>query len=191
MTTESRLNGSETLPIEVTLASPEDAEAIVRIQASVWLATYPNETYGITYEDIQGMGLDNSEAVRSWKLQIERKPMGQKTFVAKEGGRIVGYCFCRRREGESYIQAIYVDLGQQGKGIGRALMGQALAWLGSEKPVSLGVAIYNTDAIAFYKKLGFEKSDEAPESPPPLPSGKVLPIVKMVRPAGYDGCDPS
>jgi len=44
----------------------------------------------------------------------------------------------------------------QGKGAARLLMDRALAWIGEDVPVKLGVIHFNARAIAFYKKLGFE-----------------------------------
>ena len=103
--------------------------------------------------------------------------------MAKENGKILGYCSVKKGEQENYVNALYVSPDEQGKGIGQKLMSQALEWLGSDKPVGLGVAAYNTQAINFYGKLGFKQSDEPAEPVPPLPSGKVLPTIKMVKQA--------
>lgn len=44
----------------------------------------------------------------------------------------------------------------QGKGVAQELMNVALAWLGPDTEVKLGVIHYNQRAIAFYKKYGFK-----------------------------------
>lgn len=72
------------------LATPEDALAIVRIQAASWLATYPNEQYGITSEDIQAKKLDSLARFNQWKKTIEESGADHQVWVAKEGGSVVG-----------------------------------------------------------------------------------------------------
>ena len=48
----------------------------------------------------------------------------------------------------------------QGQGIADKLMATALAWIGPHTDVMLGVIHYNTRAIAFYKKCGFEDTGQ-------------------------------
>lgn len=60
-------------------------------------------------------------------------------------------------------------------------MTEALTWLGTDKPISLGVVTFNAKAIAFYKSFGFHETTEPPEEIPPLPSGKRMPQLKMKR----------
>lgn len=176
----------EQQPVIITPARPEDAEQIVSIQAETWLATYPNEEHGITKEDILAKDMGNPSRIERWKRGIEYAATrgDRQVFAAKRGSEVLGYCFVfRKPSGEGYIGALYLRPSEHGKGIGRQLMEASLTWLGDECIISLGVAIYNKAAIALYKKLGFEMSDEPPDPIPPLPSGAQMPIVKMVRPA--------
>lgn len=167
-------------PIIITPASAEDAAEIVKIQTETWLLTYPNEEHGITVEDIQAKRLDSPKRVERWKQRIEEADE-HRVWVAKEGERVIGYVFVKKGEKENYVDALYISPNKQRSGVGQKLMDEALAWLGTSKPTGLGVAEYNEKAIAFYKKLGFEETDEPPEPVPPLPSGKTLPIIKMVK----------
>ena len=172
----------ERAAIAVSGATPDDAAAIVSIQAETWLATYPNEEHGITLEDVRAKKLDDPKRVDRWKKTIEEQGDEHRVLVAKEDNKVVGYCLSKRGEKENYIEALYVSSTEQGRGIGQKLMTETLSWLGDVKPIGLGVAAYNTKAIGFYKKLGFEETDDAAEPVPPLPSGKILPIIKLLRP---------
>ncbi len=176
-TSEQRERG----PVVVSLASPEDALAIVKIQAEVWLQTYPNEALGITKEDILAKNLANPLRAERWRKTIESTDKGYRVWVAKDGGDVIGYCLAKRGEQENYVDALYLLAEYQGKGVAQQLMAEAFAWLGSAKPIGLGVVTYNARAIAFYRKLGFRESTESPEPVPPLPSGRILPVVKMIK----------
>lgn len=168
-------------PIAIEPASPSDASEIVRIQAETWLATYPNEEHGVTRADIEAKKLNDPSRIERWKTRIEDETGMTRIWVARKDKRVIGYCLAKKGDEENYIDALYVLPEEQTKGVGQQLMSEALSWLDASKPIGLGVAAYNAKAIAFYEKLGFQKSEEAPEPVPPLPSGKRLPIIKMVR----------
>jgi hypothetical protein len=70
---------------EIVLPTPEDALAIVRIQAASWLATYPNEQYGITSEDIEAKKLDSLVRFSQWKKTIEESGADHQVWVAGGG----------------------------------------------------------------------------------------------------------
>ena len=156
------------------------------IQAETWLATYPNEAYGITKEDILAKDLANPARIDRWKASILRARAAQdiQILVAKQAGETVGYCLVSRKEGEErYVHGLYVRPSAQGRGSGKALLLAALAWLGEDAPVSLGVAAYNVPAITLYQKCGFVMVAEPPAPIPPFASGAQMPVVKMTRPA--------
>lgn len=173
-------------PVIVSVASPDEAIDIVKIQAEVWLQTYPNEEHGITEEDILAKNLANPKRAERWQKTIESTDKGYRVWVAKEGEKIIGYCLATTGEKENYVDSLYILSEYQGKGVAQQLMEVALRWLGSDKPIGLGVVSYNARAIAFYKKLGFQISAEPPQAIPPLPSGKVMPVIKMVKPVEAD-----
>jgi hypothetical protein len=79
------------------LPTPEDALAIVRIQAASWLATYPNEQYGITSEDIEAKKLDSLVRFSQWKKTIEESGADHQVWVA--GGVCCGVLPCKSRKG--------------------------------------------------------------------------------------------
>lgn len=171
------------LTISICEASCEDIEGILHVNRESWLATYPNKDLGITREDIQ-TAVENRRPIQSdrWHKTIESESENKHTWVAKdENKKVIGFCFAIKSAQENKIQAIYVLPGLHGKGVGQQLITQALQWLGSAKPVTLNVASYNIKAINFYKKIGFEESDDVLPSPAAaLPSGKIIPEIKMV-----------
>lgn len=70
----------------------------------------------------------------------------------------------------------------QGKGVGKELIQRAFDWLGDDKDVTVFVASYNIPSIEFYKKVGFKEDKTLrPEDESILPSGKIIPVIGMVR----------
>ena len=93
-------------------------------------------------------------------------------------------CPARKQEGKGVIGAIYVLSEAQGKGVGRKLIDKAVEFLGRDRPITLEVASYNENAIAFYKHLGFEENGNLePRDMFTFPSGAVVPEIEMMLPA--------
>ncbi len=169
-------NRKEEIKIDILEAVPKDASAISNIQKEAWLATYPNEEYGITREGIEAEDWTN-ERKEKWLRRIANKIDG--IWVAKEGSMAVGFCSAHWGEKANVVSAIYILPQYQKYGVGKKLMEEAIKYLGSEKDISLVVVKY-TGAIEFYKKLGFK---EGGESPSRLLPGKMVPVIEMVKPA--------
>lgn len=82
----------------------------------------------------------------------------QGLWVAKDGERVVGFVGCgASRDGEDCgeVYSIYVLQSHQGKGIGYALMNQAMEQLRDCRKVVLWVLRGNEKAIRFYERYGF------------------------------------
>lgn len=165
----------------IEVATVADASVIAAIQRDTWLATYPNQDAGITREDISAKGLGSEKKIEFWKKVIGSQGVDKRVWVAKKGGVVVGYCVADKRASENSLGGLYVLPGEQGKGIGKQIMEEAFAWFGKGKRIVLSAANYNLESIAFYRSLGFEEVDEASEVIPSLPSGKKIPLVKMVK----------
>jgi ribosomal protein S18 acetylase RimI-like enzyme len=166
-------------------AVPTDADAIRQVQRLTWLATYPNEAFGITRADIEAFFVERTPAARqrgaARRRAINTSPR-RHLWVADSGTGVVGMCLARKEGEVRHIQALYVLPDFQGQGIGRRLLQRALEWLGADRPVTLSVATYNSRAIAFYERLGFAPSgNPSPLPPPPLPSGVVIPDIEMIK----------
>ena len=114
--------------ITISIATARDAEGMGKVFYKTWLATYPNEEFGITVDDIEDRFQDRStkEGIKKASERISNPPEGSTTFVAKEGDMIVGVCKILVSEKGNRIGAIYVLPDYQGWGIGRKLWEQAL-----------------------------------------------------------------
>ena len=89
-------------------------------------------------------------------------------FVAAEGDRLLGYCFCMRKEHKCdsvfedhaslYIDDLCIDEACRGQGVGKALYQAAVEYAKDCKyyNVTLNVWTGNPGAVAFYEKLGLK-----------------------------------
>ncbi len=162
---------------------PKDAQGVQELLYHTWLATYPNEEFGITVDDIEDRFNDRKweEALVKRKKYISDPPIGDAMLVAKEVHRIVGLCRVIRHEDKNELLAIYVLPEHQGRGVGKLLWQQAKKCFDSGKNTIVQVATYNKKAIRFYEKIGFcdtgkRWSDEKFK----MKSGAVLPLMEMI-----------
>lgn len=169
--------------ISIQEAQPDDAPGIAEVQRITWLDAYPNDEHGIARSDIE-------ERVKLWHTKesmerllnsITQPEDGTLRLVAKDGDKVVGHCYVIKEEPYNKLQVLYVLPDYQGQGVGSLLAKQGMEWLGTERNITLEVVSYNTGAIAFYKKLGFEISGDAHSGVAELPSGKVMPELLMIK----------
>jgi ribosomal protein S18 acetylase RimI-like enzyme len=171
--------------IVIELARPEDAEAIANIQKDTWLNTYPNETIGLTKEDILQKfdgedGLGMSRRIEWFKRAIESIDDTHTLFVARLNENILGYIMSSPNNGQQRVGALYVLPETQGKGIGSKLLTEAINWYGREHDTYLHVASYNQNAIKFYERFGFERTGQEFEEPEEALNGKTIPETEMI-----------
>ncbi len=172
--------------VRIELPTFEDAEAITDVQARTWIATYPNAELGITQEEItERVESRRQKSIDNMRKTIAENGVTKQIIVAKDnGGSIIGFCLGMKGATANHVKAIYVLPEAHGKGVGKALITQTLAWLGDELPVTLGVAKYSASAIGFYEKMGFVLGDDAPvEDTITLASGRRIPEVRMTKAA--------
>ena len=175
--------------IEITDASPEDVVGMREVYYKSWLETYPNEEYGITKDDIEDKFKVSStaESIKKRAENIESLPESEKMFIAKDGNRIVGVCRVLRRPDKNQLQAIYVLPEYQEQGIGKKFWAKAQDFFDNEKDTIVQVATYNTNAIEFYKKLGFEDTGKRfEEERHRMKSGSIIPEMEMAIKAKRD-----
>lgn len=178
-------NGQENIEkkITISIATPQDAEGMVKVFYKTWLATYPNEEVGITVDDIEDRFKERftEESIKKASEKIANPPEGSTTFIAKEGDIIVGVCRILVSEQENRIGAIYVLPEYQGKGIGKKLWEQAQKIFSLKKDTFVSVVSYNANAIEFYKRLGFEDTGKRwNDENFKMKSGTTLPEMEMV-----------
>lgn len=169
--------------IVITSATPEDVLGIQVVFYKTWIDTYPNEEAGITIADIEDRFKDyfTEDALAKRREGVINLPKGNIFFIAKEGKKVVGVCRVILHADKNQLQAIYVLPEYQGRGVGRLLWEEAQKQFDSSKDIIVQVVTYNTKAIGFYKKLGFEDNgrrfiDERFK----MKSGNVMPEMEMV-----------
>jgi len=164
-------------------AKPEDTKTVRSIARSFWIELYPNEKYGITKEDLEGIDWFNPERLAKRADEIQNKTDTMRTWVLKnKKGEIIGFSMAFKTEDYGELDAMFVNKEYQGKGLGKKLMQKACDWIGSDLDIKLKVVAYNTHAIEFYKKNGFEETDaKVVYEGTVLPSGIEIPRIEMLR----------
>ena len=161
----------------------DDVEAIRRMQAQSWLDTYGNDEVGATREWL-------AEETASWftdeALAHSREHLGA-CFANPDhfyrvgllSDEIVGLLHLATNEdGTKHLWGLYTAQKTHGTGLAQELMALANEWIGDNE-VDLEVVTYNTRAIRFYEKNGFEIIPGENE----LFKGK-LPNISMIRKGG-------
>ena len=145
--------------VKIVPATPGDERGIEEVYYTTWLATYPNKKYGVTVADVEHYcQREFSEGgLAERQAEIANMPKHRNLLVAKVGGRIVGVCLVVKHPYVNQLQTIYVLPEYQHQGVGTQLWNEAEKFLDPEKETIVHVAVYNQQAIAFYKKLGFQE----------------------------------
>lgn len=166
--------------MKVRLTTINDAKAVFNVQKITWLDVYPNEKYGVKYNDILEKFSDEEKIINKLKKKIELYGEDTCGWVLDLDAKIVGFSKIYKVKGKSQIGAIYVLPEYQGKGFGKALLQEALEFLKDSKEVWLDVATYNQKAIDFYNKFDFHLVTGS-EDKHEILQGKFIPTVKMKR----------
>lgn len=161
-------------------ALPDDAPNARAMQAESWLATYPNEEAGVTYDWVKNLTdswLTTDKLDRS--RQIFTDAINDPTVffrLAESNGRVVGFVHVATNDdGTKELEAIYTSPKTFGSGLGQQLMGMASEWIGGAE-ATLKVATYNKRAIRFYEKNGFHIVQGTEEL-----YKEMIPIITMKR----------
>lgn len=159
---------------------PEDAVRTRTMQAESWLATYPNEEAGVSYEWVKNL-------TDSW-LTAERLDQSREILtdiindpdmlyrLAESGNKVVGFVHAATNDdGTKELEAIYTSPETFSSGLGQRLMNVANEWIGDTE-TTLKVATYNARAIRFYEKNGFRVVEGTEEL-----YKEMIPIITMKR----------
>lgn len=145
------------MEVTVTKATPADMDGMDAVIHQTWLDTYPNEEYGITVADIEEFlargQTDEARAKHRERLTEDRDDFYM--LVAKNDGKVIGLAGGEKTDAYNQLKSIYVLPDYQRLGVGRALWREMTQWFDPDKKLIVHVAVYNTKAIDFYKKLGF------------------------------------
>ncbi len=102
----------------------------------------------------------------------------ENTLVARDGERVVGFACAgasRDAEGEGEVYAIYVLEEYQRRGVGYALMREALALIEGCRVVCVWVLKDNHKAIRFYERVGFRPDGTEQE----ITLGTPVKVIRM------------
>ncbi|HXK31226.1 MAG TPA: GNAT family N-acetyltransferase [Candidatus Paceibacterota bacterium] len=171
-------------PVGIVRAVPDDVGGIDEVQYQAWLATYPNSEFNITAEDIKARFRERRTPATVAKRRelLSRPPSGETRLVAKDGGKVVGFCTVINNTDKNQLQAFYILPAYQGIGIGTALWQEGRKLLDPHRGIEVWAAVYNTKAIKFYHGLGFEETGERDlDHQLTMKNGSIVPKLQMVR----------
>jgi len=108
------------------------------------------------------LGYDIAPGEVARRLAAVMKAPGHCLDVAERDGRVIGFIHFYARAAiekppEVIVQALVVDTGVRGGGIGQQLMHRAESWAADNGylSVALGTQTSRDDAHAFYERLGY------------------------------------
>ncbi|WP_146906806.1 GNAT family N-acetyltransferase [Cellulomonas aerilata] len=147
----------EEAEVAIRTARVDDAASIARVHIASWQQAYE----GIVPADYL-RALDPADRTERWATDLRNAERdGVRTWVADDGGRILGFASVgpardedASREQEE-IYSMYLDPTMWGKGVARDLMRTVLNAVRSGTPVSLWVLAANERARHFYRRHGF------------------------------------
>lgn len=165
---------------DIREGSPEDTVGARTMQAESWLATYPNEEVGVSYEWVKKI---TDEWLTPEKLsesrQILTDVLEDPTMfyrLAESNGEIVGFVHAATNDdGTKELEAIYTSPATFHSGLGQQLMNLANDWI-ANREATLKVAKYNARAIRFYEKNDFQIVEGSEEL-----YKEMIPIIQMKR----------
>ncbi len=171
--------------IIITTPKVEDVWGIQNVYYESWLATYPNEQYKITVDDIEDNFKDSfTEETLNKRRQAILNPDPDsklKVLIAKHDDKVVGVCRVELLPEKNQLRTIYLLPEYFGKGIGTKLWNEIKKFCDPNKPTYVEVVEYNDQAINFYKKLGFvETGKKFSDERFRMKSGSIFPEIEMV-----------
>ena len=174
---------TEIQQITVGPAVPGDVIGMQEVFYQAWLATYPNEEFGITRNDIEERYKDrlSPEVLAKRTERLLRPTEDGITLIAKENEKVIGLCQMIRHSDHNQLRAIYLLPEYQGRGIGTMLWDEAKKCIDTSLQSIVSVATYNTNAIKFYERLGFVPTGKTwRDEKFKMKSGAVIPEMEMI-----------
>lgn len=105
----------ENIGVDISEATLNDAKGITLVQKCAWLDTYPNEKFSVTVEDILAKNMGSEAHVLKWQQTIEKPDT--KTFVARKGSEVIGFCFVKKESAQGHLGALYILPAYHHKGL--------------------------------------------------------------------------
>jgi ribosomal protein S18 acetylase RimI-like enzyme len=142
------------MEIEIRPARPEDVEAVMGLMRE--FAEYENllDSFEITAEKLADAAFGDLAIVEMLIATEAENPVGYALFIP--------YFASFRGQRGIYLEDIYISSAYRGCGIGERLL-RAVAATAAERGgrrIDFQVLEWNESAIAFYEKLGADRSDD-------------------------------
>ncbi|PSO43478.1 hypothetical protein BRC19_00215 [Candidatus Saccharibacteria bacterium QS_5_54_17] len=157
--------------IAIRPATADDVIGIVYVQATTWIAQYPNDTYGVTEADIRA--IDWHGKVPEWRHMITSPDYS--VWVVAEDKNVYGFVTAVEHPTAYELYALNILPAHQNQGWGSALIETLLEGISAD--VYLQVATYNHGARRLYERYGFAETGAGGSFP--LPGGKTIPTLHM------------
>ena len=144
------------MSITLRPAGPADADAVAALHNRVWQSAFATLA---PPEALAKLDLKSREA--KWRRLLAEPAADQLVLLAEDHGVLVGMAATGASDdpafgGRAEIHSVYVDLGQQGRGIGESLLrglARHLRAVGRDA-AALDVVVGNDGAARFYQRLG-------------------------------------
>lgn len=169
--------------MNVRRASPADAQEIAEVHIASWRAAYP----GVVPQPVlDGLDVDRRAAFWATHLTDEGE---SRTWVADDDGRLIGFAGTQPADpddaphvpaGSHELATLYTLPEAWGRGVGRALLDQAVTDLAADGIVAMHLWVFaaNDRARAFYQRSGWREDGGARD----IEIGGVpIPIVRYTR----------
>lgn len=162
-------------------ALPEDVGSILELHFQAEIETYVREP-DYTYQQVVEANayLRSQEEFDSRVAKAQNASDNPESFLfltARTQEELTGFLWAFKDEGYNILDQIYLLNKFQNKGLGGLLMSQFIDWSDAEKPSRLIVASYNSSAIGYYCRYGFELTNT---DVPPV--AYHFPMREMIRP---------
>ena len=107
------------------------------------------------WEKSEGIGLDPDDSRECIEQYLDRNP--GLSFVARDGGRLVGAVLCGHDGRRGYLHHLAVDHDHRRKGIGKALVAECIAGLRATGIPKCNIFVFgeNQDAFTFWEADGW------------------------------------
>jgi ribosomal protein S18 acetylase RimI-like enzyme len=136
-------------------------------------AAFRREMYAASFGTYEGVEAEMGEGDRLYLAQLRAKiaQLPEGNVHLWSGARIVGQAEMRMLEDEpdvGYVSLLYVAPSHRGAGLGRVLHEYALDVFRrrGKRTMRLSVALSNTGALEFYRRLGWKPVGERPNKEP-------------------------
>lgn len=152
--------------IELHRATKSDIPEIIALSKAIWIPAFAPF---FVPDELQTLyaGMYNEEKIRLWMAIPENR-----FFIIKLNQLSIGYLGISFEPDRLWLDKIYIDQNQQGKGRGALVLNkvESMAISKGLNKIALRVNRRNQPAIDFYRKKGFNIDGEADY---PAPNGYV------------------